>query len=276
VSEWWIERAMDGLAVSALVTTRITGLMLTAPFLSDRTFPLQVRIGFTLLLSLALTPVLLPTFGPGVPVALLAQPAVAILALAGELGLGWLMGWVASVMVWAAQLAGHLLGQDIGYSLGGVIDPGSATSGSPTTHLMTLFAVMAFIALEGHRLLLLALGGSLQMVPVGSVGALLLGGGIDPDVGATIASGLGGQIWSLGVQIALPGILVLLFTTIGMGILARVVPEMNVLVLGFALRTVVGLLALFLVLPFVADLFSSVVHGSIDLIDLALERVGGG
>jgi len=51
---------------------------------------------------------------------------------------------------------------------------------------------------------------------------------------------------------------------------------MNVLVLGFALRTVVGLLALFLVLPFVADLFSSVVHGSIDLIDLALERVGGG
>lgn len=271
-----MERAIDGLAVSALVVARIAGLMLTAPFLSDRTSPPQVRFGFALLLSLALTPVILPAFASGAPAALLSQPMVAILAFAGEFGLGWLMGWVASVLVWAAQFAGHLIGQDIGYSFGGVIDPTSGSGGSPTTHLMTLFAVMAFIALEGHRLLLLALGGSLQMVPVGSVGALILGGTVAPEIGTTIAVGLGSQIWSLGLQIALPGILVLLFATIGMGILSRMVPEMNIFIMGFALRTVVGLLALFLVLPFVADLFSTVVFGSIELIEVAIEQVGGG
>jgi flagellar biosynthetic protein FliR len=79
----------------------------------------------------------------------------------------------------------------------------------------------------------------------------------------------------LGLQIAFPASIALLVTTLGLGLMARMIPEMNVFAVGFAVRTGVGMLALFMTLPFIADLFGAVVSTGLQGSQMILNGLGG-
>ncbi|MFQ5654580.1 MAG: flagellar biosynthetic protein FliR [Planctomycetota bacterium] len=239
---------IEGMAAFLLVFFRMTGVTLSAPLFSNRSFPVQLRIWFAFFCALACFPLAWDRTEDGALLGLFDTPWGAALAVGSELSVGWALGWTVSVMVWGAQMAGHILGQEIGLSIGEVFDPVSEAQGSVVAQLFFTIGLLAFVILDGPELLLVAVSGSFEVAPPGSFPFGLADG-------AFLTRDLGGEVWRLGVKIALPGMVTLLLVTIAMAILARAVPEMNIFILGFAIRIVFGLLATLLVLPFVADLF---------------------
>ncbi len=242
----------DRLAAFLLVFLRMTGLIVIAPLFSNRIFPMQLRIWLGFFLALLIFPLAWQSAAAGGFARLFAHPLSLLLAAGGELALGWLIGWVASVIVLAGEFAGHLIGQEIGLSLAEVFDPVSEQLGTPTTQLFFLISALVFFACGGHHLVVLSLAGSFEAAPPGIFPC-------GPATGMFLANDLGGDVWALGLRMALPVILALVLVTVALGLLARAVPEMNVFIVGLGVRVLFGLIATIAILPFVADLLGGLV-----------------
>ena len=268
-----IETSAASWSIWALVSARFFGAMLVLPLFSQSTFPLRFRIAFSFLLALIVAPMDLSVQASKLA---FADPASAVIGIGGELALGWVLGCSLALVIWGARLGAAWLGAftgDAAFSTG----QHEEASESPLTTLLTLLATLAFIALEGHRLVMLMLIDSFQKVPAG-VFASVLSGNLDQLGGeATSAAGtVGQQTWLIGLEIALPAIAVLLLITLILGILSRVAPQIDVFFTGFALRTSVGFAMIFICLPFIAEVFSFVVEQSLQGTGAVLDRLAGG
>lgn len=260
--------AANALAAFILVFFRMTGITLAAPLFANRSFPVQLRVAVAFLLAVACFPVALAKTGDGFFVDIFAEPIGVALAAASELAIGWCLGFIAASMVWAAQLAGHILDQEIGLSIGEVYDPVSESQSSVSTQLFFTLAILAFVLLDGHRLLVLALTGSFEVAPPGTFPFGVASGEL-------LVSEVGGGIWSAGLRMALPTMIALMLVTVAMAVLARIVPEMNIFILGFGVRIVFGLFVTMLVLPFVADAFRGLVVTTSAVYGRFLSLAGG-
>ena len=121
-----------------------------------------------------------------------------------------------------------------------------------------MLALVGFVLLGGPDLLVHSIHRSFAVLPPGGViaAAGLLSGVplFDPSL---LVVDAGGELWRAGVMMALPGMVGLMLATAAMAILARAVPEMNVFVLGFTIRILLGLFTTWLVLPFIGDVFEA-------------------
>lgn len=254
---------LEAVASFLLVFFRMTGVTISAPLFSNQSFPVQVRVWAAFVVALVLFPVALQSAPAGAVLQTLEHPLHSIAVVAGELSLGWLLGFIASTAVWAAQLTGHLVGQEIGFNIGEVFDPISDTPGSPISQLFFTVALLVFVLLGGHHLLVLAFAQSFEIAPLAHFP-------VSYELGDFLARHVGSQIWSMGLQAALPIMLALLLVSVAMAILARAVPEMNIFVLGFSLRIGMGLMALVVVMPLIVDLFHGFLGGTEQLLMMLL------
>ncbi|MFN0059547.1 MAG: flagellar biosynthetic protein FliR [Planctomycetota bacterium] len=259
---------VESLAIFLLVFCRMTGVLLSAPLLSGSTLPPQLRIWLGFGCALLCFPIVRGFAPAGAATRLFSDVWLMTYAVLCELATGWVLGLVASIVLWGAQLAGHLVGQEIGLTLGDVFDPISETTGSPTTGLFYTVMLLVFLLLDGHKLLFLAVVKSYAAAPPGALLSL------NPDSALYVTRDLGGEIWRLGVQIALPAIIGLGLVTVALAILARTAPEMNIFVMGFTLRVGVGLLGLALIVPFVVEAFAGTVGLSQVFLDKLLAAWG--
>ena len=247
----------EAMVVFLLVFFRITGVMLSAPLFSNRTFPVSVRVWFAVVLALLMFPLVWGRTVDGALEQLMESEVAAALVVLSELAIGWTIGWIASVMVFAMQLAGHILGQEIGFSIGEVFDPVSEGQSAITTQLFFTMALVLFVILGGADLVVHAANHSFVVMPPGGVIATI---GLVPvdtifDAGMLVQDA-GSDLFRNGVTLALPGMVGLMLATAAMAILARAVPEMNVFILGFTIRILLGLFTTWLVLPFISDVFA--------------------
>jgi flagellar biosynthetic protein FliR len=230
---------------------------------------MQLRVGMAFLIALVTFPVVWQHTPDGVFSRVFLQPASLVFAVATELSIGWALGWTASLLIWAAQLAGHLIGQDIGLSMGEIFDPMSQSTSSPMSQLFFTLALLAFVLLDGHQQVVLAVARSFQVVPPGSMPW-------SQDAGVFLTETLGGKIWLAGLQIALPTMVALLLVTVAMAVLARAVPEMNIFILGFAVRIGFGLFTLLVMLPLIPDAFGALITYTVAALEQLLRLWGGG
>ena len=269
----WIEISTASWSTWALVSARFFGAMLVLPLFSQNTFPLRFRLGFAFLMALVIAPMDLTGKSAGV---VFADPATAIIGMTGELALGWILGCALALVIWGARLSAAWLGAftgDAAFSTG----QQEEISESPLTTLMTLFATLVFIALEGHRLVLLMLMDSFQKVPAGIFASVMSGNFEELGARTAQAVSMGGQqTWLIGLEIALPAVAVLLLVTLILGVLSRVSPQIDVFFSGFALRTSIGFAVIFLSLPFISEVFSWVVEGSLQGTGAVIDRLAGG
>jgi flagellar biosynthetic protein FliR len=229
-----------------LVLCRFSGMVLAAPFFGAETVPMKVKVGITAMFALCVTPLL-----PLPDDALLAWSTrlVGLVVLcAGEVGIGLVFGVAVNLFFAAVQLAGQILGQQIGLALASVLDPISNVQISPLGQLKYVLAVGVFIAADLHLELVGVIRHSFAQVPLGST--LLW-----PQVGELMARGLGSSLWHFALRVALPGMLGLFLVTVGLGFLSRSVPEINIFIIGFGLQALVGLWLLYLAVPLLMDLF---------------------
>ena len=238
----------DKLAAFLLVFMRMSGMIVVAPLFSSRTFPIRIRVWLAVLLSGVTFEVAYQLAPEGIFAGIFRQPTSAALAVAGELAIGWLIGFTASIMMWAAQLAGHLFGQEIGLALSDLFDPVSESPNSPPAQLFFTLALLLFVMMDGHHLVYVAITKSFSAAPPG-------GFPFGYDDSMFVAKELGSEMWRMGLRIALPGAAALLLVTVALGFLARAVPEMNIFIVGFSIRIVFGLVAIFVITPYAADVF---------------------
>lgn len=240
VEPTWFNGA--GAAVAALLLFRLTGLLWVAPVFSGKAIPTAIRTALVVVLTFLLWPAAAQASASGT-VAVTAGTVLVELCVGLTLGLG------AAIFVAAAESAGDMLAVQMGLSGANVVDPMSQTQLPVLGHLLGLFATTLILATGGHLVMLRALHGSLELVPLGEPVAF--------QQGAYAVVALGGRLLVLGLQFAAPVVAAMMMGNATLGILARTVPQLNVLMVAFPVQISVGLFVLAATLPLIATSFTS-------------------
>jgi flagellar biosynthesis protein FliR len=222
------------LAATVLLAARIAGATALVPVFGPVEIPGIARV----LLAFALAGVLATTLGAnGAPVAgaaLSSSPALAIAMLA-ELVIGASLAFGFLAAYAASQIAGRVLDVQMGFGAAGVINPATREFAPVIGALFGMVAIAAFLALDGHLLLVRALAASITHYPPGSLLAEL-------DFSSHLAHSA--VMFTFGLTLAAPVMFALLLADIAIGVMSRSVPQLNAFVLGFALKIVLGLMGL--------------------------------
>ncbi len=203
-------------------------LILATPIFGGTFVPPHVRLALTVVLAVILL--------PAVPV---PQPASAIglaLVVAGEAAVGLALSMSIRALVAGAELAGQVAGFQIGVSYAALVDPLTGARNNVLSLLYGSLAMVAFLGVNGHHALLRALVASYDALPPGNWPVVA---GMGAGVGRLL-----GLVFTLGTQLAMPIIVVLLLVEVVLGLVSRVAPALNLMVVGFPLRVGVGLLVL--------------------------------
>jgi len=156
---------------------------------------------------------------------------------------GVMIGIVAHILFAGVQMAGTLIGIQMGFAIVRVMDPSSENQRSVVAEMYYLFALLMFLLLDGHHLLIKALVVSYRAVAMGSL--VFVPGSVTSFVGFVAA------VFVIGLEVAAPVLAVLFLADAAMGIVARTVPQMNVFIIGFPIKIALGLMFLSSTMPLV-------------------------
>jgi flagellar biosynthesis protein FliR len=226
--------AQPQLIAGALVFARVTGLMLAAPLLSTREMPMRVRALMAIAMTLMVWP-LHSTTAIELPESLIDLGV----AVGLEMLIGATLGLGVMILFAALQVAGTMIGQLSGLSLGEVFDPNFDDVSHVFSQFLYQVTITVFVLIGGHRLLVGALLDTFKTLPAGA--------GLPPNLLEALSTLLV-QSFDLGIRIAAPVVVSLLLALIVLAIIGRTVPQLNVLVLGFSLNALVAMSILALTL----------------------------
>jgi len=228
------------LGAAFTIAVRLTGLMLFAPLFGSMSIPVRVKA----LLVLALTVLMLPAVGhQAIPQSLVGWPMLVIT----EFTIGVAMGLATNLVFEAAQLAGSILGVQMGYSLVNILDPQSQVETTVVATLYQSIVLLLFLRMNVHLWLLRAIGKSFEYLPPGSAH-------LNDAFTAAVLKGAS-EIFSVGIQIAAPVLATTLAADIVLGLLGKASPQMPLMQLGPALKSLMGLGILAATLKYWPDLF---------------------
>jgi flagellar biosynthetic protein FliR len=217
---------------------RILGLVATAPAFNNAALPMRVKLALGLAIALALAPAL----PPHAPIAPASWSGLLVLAQQSLIGIA--LGFTMRIAFAAVDVAGELIGLQMGLSFAVFYDPQNAAQSSIVAELLGLLALLIFLALNGHLMMLALLAQSFTILPIGSEPFAAAGWGAVARWGATL--------FSAGVLLSLPLIAALLITNIALGILTKAAPQLNLFAVGFPVTIVAGFAVLALTMPYFA------------------------
>jgi len=219
-----------------LVFARVGGIVTAAPVLGSERVPIPVRVGFAFLVAVVLAPVA-PLSEGAVPEGVLAFAAVAV----KETAVGMLIGFVSNLVFLVIQMAGSFADLQAGFGFAGMLDPTYQGKTSVIGQFHNLAALLIFVGLNGHHLLISGVVDSFQAMPLGAVA-------VAPGLSDSLLA-LASKMFMMVIKISAPVVFAVLLADIALGMVARTVPQMNVLVLGFPVKISVALITVLLGLP---------------------------
>lgn len=248
----------DMVTAVASVGARVSGLLVFTPFLGSNAIAPRIKVGFVVLL----TAVLYPVCGPR-GMALTAGGMLRMML--SEALIGILLGLAVQFVFEAAELAGQVMGTQVGYGLVNILDPNTQVDTPVLSVFMQTIAMLIFLQLGVHRWLVRALAASFTYLPAGT--ALATGAMTHELLHAA------GGIWLAGVQLAAPVLLATLMVDLVLGFLGKASPQLPVLFLGLSVKSMVGLSLLGLSLRYWPGIFEryfiSAIHSGERLLELA-------
>lgn len=221
-----------------LAFVRIGALFLTLPIFGDNPTPVRTRI----FLSLALTMILGPIIHSGPDVAALNDVVGLVMLILKEAVFGLILGFIGRLVFDGIVFAASLVGYQMGFGTATLLFPDAEMQMSSFTALHRIVAMLIFLSLNLHHIFIRAVSDSFQLLPVGS--ALPSNA-----VGESLIT-LTASLFSIGLQLAAPVLISLLFTMAALGLIARTVPQLNVFVISFPASFFVGLIIYIAALPF--------------------------
>ncbi len=233
----------DQLETFLLVFVRCLSFFGVGPLLSDKRIPAPVKALAALATAFALFPTV-DAHGWVLERTLLGFA----LMMAREVLLGAALGLVASLVFAGVQMAGSMIGIQMGLSIASVFDPNSSEQVSMIGDFEGLFAVLLFLLADGHHFLLRALAASLTRLPPG--------GGLPLNALAAALVPMAGTVFLTAIQVGAPILGALFLTDAALGFVARAVPQMNVFIIGIPVKIGVGLVLLVVTAPLFAQLLA--------------------
>ena len=227
--------------LSALIfpLARILAMIASSPILGNRQVTTRVKVG----LSVLLTIIVAPTIGDMPAVAI--GSAQGLLIIIQQIIIGIAMGFTMRLIFTAVEMAGELIGLQIGLGFASFYDPINATHSIVIAQWLGVIMILAFLSMNGHLLMLAALVESFHTLPIGNMMS---------DKAFYGVVSWGASIFAYALQISLPVLAALLITNIALGILTRAAPQLNLFAVGFPLTLAIGFFVLALSIPYAVPL----------------------
>jgi flagellar biosynthetic protein FliR len=230
---------------------RTLAVFSSAPVFSSRTVPVRARVALAFMVALASQASL-----PDAPIVGFNDPR-ALGVLLQQVGVGLSMGFAVRVVFAAMELAGDVVGFQMGLNFASFFDPAMSAESSALAQLFGQLTSLLFVVMNGHIMVLMAVTQSFKAFPV------------DQNFLEALARmklyKLGTDLFASALWIAMPMVGMLMFTNLAMGIISRVAPQINIFAVGFPITLVVGLLGVAYTLPMVDQPFITLMGHIIDL-----------
>jgi len=230
------------LATAFMLTfARVGTMVMLMPGIGEQMISPRARLSFALLLSLVLFP-LTRTLLPAA-----SGPAAVVGILIGEIAIGLMIGLTVRMIVAALQTAGTIVAQQLGLAFAMTVDPAMGGQQASIGNFLTLLGMTLIFAADLHHLAIAGIRDSYALLPPGGV----------PDTGdaAKLAIQALGQGFSLAVQISAPFIVFAILLNLGLGVLARLMPQLQVFFLAMPATILLGMLVLLAVVGVMMGVF---------------------
>lgn len=230
---------------------RVITMLSLMPVFGSANVPLQMKVGLGFIVSLILFPL--------IPIHPLVQPIAwptLVFLLFKEVAVGLLIGYCASLLFSAVQVAGRLIDTLMGFAFSEMVDPFTELEVTTMGQLKILLFTVFFLLINGHFFLLITIQKSFEMVP-------LMGMHFPSGKVAYFLTNMGAKVFVSGLQLCAPVYVALFMTYVALGIVARTVPQINVFFVGVPLQIAVGLIMMVLSLPILMQVFRRMFEGLI-------------
>ncbi len=212
-----------------LILIRVGVFLFMFPFFSARIIPKLPKAGLALIITIILFPVIdnkMVEF----PDTLLGMAQLII----AELIIAMILGLLVQFFFEAVRMMGQMVGFQTGFAITNVLDPQSGVQVSILSNLAYLVTIVLFLLFNGHHIILSALKESFEIINVGSLS-------LNKQMVQKIIQ-MSGDMFVIAIKIGAPAIAVLLFTTAAFGIVVKFMPQMNIMIVAFPVKIVIGLL----------------------------------
>jgi flagellar biosynthetic protein FliR len=233
----------------------------TAPVFSNAAMPARLRLVAGLAIAMALAPALPP------PPPITAGSWLGLTVIVEQLLIGSMMGFALRIAFAAIDVAGELIGLQMGLSFATFFDPVAGGQTPVMTQFLGLLTALFFLAMNGHLLAIYLVAESFTVLPISSL----------PFHAVSLAALVkaASMMFSLGVLLALPLITALLVTNLALGVLSRVAPALNLFAVGFPVTMALGFLVLLLCLPYIGAAMEPVFTRGFDALEAVLRMAAG-
>jgi len=240
------------------IFVRVGVLFFMLPFFGARGMPNLWKAGVSLLTAAILTPVVPPP--PSFP----ASNLQVVLGLASEALLGFVLAMGVKMLFAAMELSGQFMGFQMGFNMASAMDPQTGGQSTVMSQFLYLFTILIFFSVNGHHLFIRALASSFYKVPPNGFHLKA------PLVGALIQ--VSSDMFLIALKMSAPIMIALFLSNLCLGIVARTVPQVNVLMIGFPLNICLGMILFALLLlnlsPFFVDLVRKMGESMMGLVQL--------
>ena len=223
-----------------MILTRVSSFFVILPFFSWKTIPVRVKVALAFLLSVFFTMITPINFDCSQ-----VKPLQAVLFLVYESIYGLAIGLMVLILFSVIKVSGQIIEMEMGLTMGSVFDPTTGEENQPFGILMETLFILIFLAMDGHHLFLMVISRSFEAFPAGTIPTL-----------ATLVDGIVQSftvMFITALRLAAPLLAISMMLLVALAVLARVVPEMDILFISMTLRVTVGLLMATTFLPFIKE-----------------------
>lgn len=230
---------------------RVLAVFTTAPVFSSRVFPMRAKIALAFFVALGTQASL-----PSMPIIGFNDPRV-LGVVVQQVGVGLAIGFVVRIVFAAVELAGEVVGFQMGLNFAAFFDPTLNAQSSAVARFFGQMTSLLFVVMNGHLMVLFAVNRSFQSFPVDQ--------NFLEALGQMKLHRLGGDLFASALWIALPMVGMLMFANLALGIISRVAPQMNIFAVGFPITLVVGLVGIAVTLPMLDQPFIALMGRAIEV-----------
>jgi flagellar biosynthetic protein FliR len=234
---------------------RVSCLFVLLPVFGDKTVPPLVRIFLAFTVNLIVFPIAAATSTGQVATMSVSEAGLAFIVFK-EAMVGFLLGFTAKLFFDGLAFAFGYMGIQMGFSMASAYDTQAETSEPVISRLVMLLAILLFLGINGHYIFFKALVQSYHVVPLGSF--------VFTKKIAAYVLETSGQVFWIAIKLSAPMALVIFMINCAFGIIARAVPQINVLIVSFTVNILAGFLVVALTLPVFGTSVGEVFHMMMD------------
>jgi flagellar biosynthetic protein FliR len=235
---------------------RIGAMLMAMPLFSSRQIPARIRLFFMILITLLVAPTLSP------------QPQADVLSHTGfiillqQILIGVLMGFIMQMVFGALIFGGQVIAYSMGLGFASMVDPANGVQVPVVAQFYLILATLLFLIFNGHLLAIELIADSFDTMPVALDGV--------SRNGLLEVVAWGSRLFTGGLLIALPIVGAMLMVNMGMGVVMRAAPQLNIFSVGFPITMLLGFALIWVTLPNVFSVFSELLDEAFQHLMLTL------